>query len=211
MQIILTTPIDLTPNNIKAFIPSLVLILETGLVRALLVQQGKNNDGDYQKILTSLIAVSQPKNCAILLQDHLQLVKKTGADGVHISSDHADFLSAIANLKPHFIVGAGNIKTRHAAMLAAEAGADYICFGDLDGTGMASDLELAQWFSELFQTPSMVFDQQTDLPEEGQDWPAFQKSVEFIGLGENLWNNKQPGEALIRLTKSNKISKQANH
>lgn len=191
MQIILTPPLDLTPKTVTAFIPSLAETLETGMVSAILVQQGKNNNEDYQKIIKSIIAIAKPKNCATLVHNHISLVQKTGADGVHISSGHDDFLSALSELKPQFIVGIGNIVTRHQAMLAGEAGADYICFGDVDVTVSPNELDLVQWWSQLFQTPCLVFDQYANLNR------ITHKQEDFVGLTEGLWNEKHPGKALL--------------
>ncbi|MCF6326504.1 MAG: thiamine phosphate synthase [Devosiaceae bacterium] len=193
MQIILSTPQNLTMANLPAFSPALILALETGLVSAILVDCPDVEAKEYQQLSTAIIKISQPRHCATLLHNSPHLVSSLGADGVHISSSHEDFIAATKLLKPNFIVGAGNITSRHQAMLAGEAGADYICFGSIKGAG-SNEIDLAHWWTKLFQIPCAIFDQQSN-PLEINNPPA-----EYLGLGQNLWNlDKKPNETLLMM------------
>ena len=58
-----------------------------------------------------------------------QLAARAGADGAHLTGIEA-FAAALGALKPDRIAGAGGLRSRHDAMLAAEAGADYVMFGE---------------------------------------------------------------------------------
>jgi len=197
VQIILSTPQNLTTATISNFTDNLVAVLETGMVSALLVYRGEIKDGEYQKLLEIILPLSQPRNCATLLHNSAHLVRTTGADGVHISSGHENFIAAINLLKPQHIVGAGDITSRHQAMLAGEAGADYVCFGSIEGPIFDTDREMAQWWSKLFQTPCAVFDQQSTIKE--MDFPA----SDFIGFGDNLWNiDQKAAQTLVKLKNS---------
>ena len=83
---------------------------------------------------------------------------------------------AIAVLKPQMIVGAGDIHSRDDAMLKGEAGVDYILFGPLSGSISDPEREMAQWWAETMEIPSVLSD-----PEAG---PASYDAgdCEFIGL-----------------------------
>ncbi len=197
MQIILSTPQDLTLETIEGFTLPLLKTLETGLVSSLLVQRSHISDTEYKKLLQTIIPMAQARNCAVLLHNSAHMVRSLGADGVHINSSHADFIAAIKLLKPEYIVGAGNITSRHGSMLAGEAGADYLCFGSLEGAIETMDVELARWWSKLFQTPCVLFDQKT-APKDIDITAS-----EFIGLGENLWNHKNgPAQELLNIKNS---------
>ena len=65
---------------------------------------------------------------------HPEIVARAGADGAHLTGID-DFNAALATLKPERIAGCGGLATRHDAMLAAEAGADYVMFGEPDADG----------------------------------------------------------------------------
>jgi len=193
VQIILSTPQNLTMANVSAFIPALVLVLETGLVSAILICRADESDEEYKQLSKAILAISQPRQCATLLHNSANLVAPLGADGVHISSGNEEFIAATKLLKPNFIVGAGNITSRHQAMLAGEAGADYICFGSIKGAG-SQEIELAHWWTKLFQIPCAIFDQQSN-PLEINTPPS-----EYLGLGQNLWNlDKKPNETLLMM------------
>jgi len=179
--------------NLPAFIPSLVLALETGLVSAVLVDRSDESDKEYRQLSKAIIKISQPRHCATLLHNSANMVASLGADGVHISSGHEDFIAATKLLKPNFIVGAGNITSRHQAMLAGEAGADYICFGSIKGAG-SDEIDLVHWWTKLFQVPCAIFDQQSN-PLEIKNPPA-----EYLGLGQNLWDlDIAPNETLLTM------------
>lgn len=76
------------------------------------------------------------------------------ANGVHLAAA-AEVAAARARLGRHAVIGASCGRSRHAGMVAGEAGADYVMFGDLDRAGEAGDelFELVGWWSELFVIP----------------------------------------------------------
>ena len=76
----------------------------------------------------------------MLLDGHVDIVARAGADGAHV--DGMDALSeALTALKPDRIVGAGGLHSRHDAMTSGEAGADYVLFGEVDQHGQRPRLE----------------------------------------------------------------------
>ena len=97
---------------------------------------------------------------AHLLDGYPDLAVRAGADGAHLSGIDA-FMAALATLKPARIAGCGRLATRHDAMLAAEAGADYVMFGEPDATGRrpAFDAvaERVAWWAQLSEVPCVRF------------------------------------------------------
>src|SRR5262249_35858090 len=71
----------------------------------------------------------QDKGAALLIEGHPDLAARAGADGAHLSGIDA-LRESLAALKPDRIAGCGGLATRHDAMLAGEAGADYVMFGE---------------------------------------------------------------------------------
>ena len=81
--------------------------------------------------MKALAPVAQEKGAALILDGHPEIVARAGADGAHLAGIDA-FNAALATLKPARIAGCGALGTRHDAMRAAEAGADYVMFGEPD-------------------------------------------------------------------------------
>ena len=109
------------------------------------------------KLLTPL---AQRAGAALVLDGNVDLVGRSGADGAHLTGIHA-LEGAIERLKPDRIAGAGGMVTRHDAMLAAEADADYVLFGEPDLNGERPSLSAIEnrvsWWAEVFQPPCVAY------------------------------------------------------
>ena len=133
-------------------------------------------------------------DCALMIEDDARLAARLGADGVHVTGAGADLAQAIERLKPQRIVGAGALPTRDEAMIAGEMGADYVMFGELDGTRRAMSLqplaERVAWWAEIFETPCVAcagtLAEASALRQAGAD---------FVALGEAIWRSASPEAA----------------
>lgn len=137
----------------------------------------------------------QERGVACLIAGHAELVAATGADGAHLTGAAA-LGAALPLLRPGRIAGAGGLPTRHEAMLAGEAGADYVMFGEpgADGRrpGFRAILERVAWWSEICEPACVGFagdlDELAALVEAGAD---------FVALEDVVWNHPQgPAAAL---------------
>jgi thiamine-phosphate pyrophosphorylase len=145
-------------------------------VAALLLPRGTRAEGDYRALVKAIAPAAQGAGAAVLIEGELGLVRTLKADGLHVGGGLADLRAAIEALKPDFIVGAGNIRTRHEAMQKGEAGIDYILFGPLSGPISPSERELARWWAETMEVPSVLSDPEADLATFDAE------GCEFIGL-----------------------------
>ena len=144
---------------------------------------------------TKLVAAAvQQRDIALLIDGRPELVARAGADGAHLTGSEA-LSAALPALKPDRIAGAGGLRSRHDAMLAAEANADYVMFGDPElltaGDGrppFSSIEERVAWWAELFQPPCIGY-----AASSGEIRPLAQAGADFIALGEWIWN--EPGGA----------------
>ena len=142
-----------------------------------------------------LAPVVQSRDAALVLDGHPEIVARAGADGAHLSG--ADTIkAAIGSLKPDRIAGAGGLRSRHDAMLAAEAGADYVMFGEPDGAGrrpiMDAIVERISWWSELFEIPCVAFAGNLDEVEQ-----LGQAGADFVALGDFVWTDWRGPAALV--------------
>jgi thiamine-phosphate pyrophosphorylase len=102
----------------------------------------------------------QERGAALLIEGRPDLVARAGADGAHLGAIAA-LQEAIAALKPDRIVGAGGLASRHDAMVAAEAGVDYVMFGEPDVAGKRPSFEAirerVEWWTEVFEIPCVAY------------------------------------------------------
>ena len=133
-----------------------------------------------------IAAVVQPRDVALIVDNRPEIVARAGADGAHLSGV-ATFAAALALLKPGRIAGAGGLRSRHDAMLAGEAGADYVMFGEPDRNGRRPSFEQLQerltWWAEIFEIPCVAY-------AAGQDevTPLSQTGADFLALGDWIWS-----------------------
>lgn len=166
-------------------------------VACLLISLESTDEALWRETLRAILPVAQGKDVAVLLDGHVDLAHDEGADGTHIG-DPRQLRGALAALKPGLIVGAGGIASRHDAMIAGEAGADYVAFGEPQAKADAEDpallMERVSWWAELFETPCVAFAGSLDavgsLSRAGAD---------FVAVGEPVWSAPEgTAEALRR-------------
>ena len=178
-----------------SFLRELRTALAAGDVAALLLRLEPADERTLINRAKSVAAVVQRRDVALLLDDHPELAARAGVDGAHLFGISA-LTDAIGALKPDRIAGAGGLRSRHDAMLAGEAGADYVMFGDPDGRGSRPPLEATTerlgWWSQLFEPPCVGY-----AGSNNEIAPLAQAGADFIALGEWLWmQNEGPAAAI---------------
>ena len=151
-------------------------------IAAVLLRLPATDERGQVNHVKALAPTVQNKGAALLLDGHPDLAARAGADGSHLSGIEA-LGSAIVTLKPARIAGCGGLETRHEAMVAAEAGADYVMFGDPDTRGGRPAFEaIAQrvaWWAEVFEIPCVGFAATLDEVE-----PLAAAGADFIAMGD---------------------------
>jgi thiamine-phosphate pyrophosphorylase len=143
----------------------------------------------------TLAPAIQNAGAALLLDGHVELVARSGADGAHVNG-LAALEEALPSLKPDRIAGVGGLATRHDAMSAGERGADYVLFGEPDTTGkrpsMDAVAERLDWWAELFEPPCIAYAASRD---EAQ---AFvEAGADFILLSDAVWADPRGASAAL--------------
>ena len=133
-----------------------------------------------------IAAVVQPRDVALVVDNRPEIVARAGADGAHLSGIER-FAAALALLKPERIAGAGGLRSRHDAMLAGEAGADYVMFGEPDRNGRRPDFgelqERLTWWVDLFEIPCVAY-----VAGKEEVAPLVRTGADFIALGDWIWS-----------------------
>ena len=165
----------------------------TSDVAAVLVRLAPADERTLINRVKALVPLVQARGAALVLDGHADIVARTGADGAHLTGIDA-LNAAIGSLKPERIAGVGGITSRHDAMLAGEAGADYVMFGEPDTRGRRPPfdavVERVTWWAEVFELPCVGFAQYLDeaaaLARAGAD---------FVAVDDFVWT-ADPGAAL---------------
>ena len=159
-----------------------VLVAEALLaadVAAVLLRSPEADERSRINHAKALAPSVQHRGAALLLDGGPDLVARTEADGAHLTGFPA-FKAALPLLKPARIAGCGGLGSRHDAMLAAEAGADYVMFGEPDSVGgrpsFAAISDRVSWWAEVFEIPCVGFaaalDEVAPLAAAGADFVA---------------------------------------
>jgi thiamine-phosphate pyrophosphorylase len=183
-RLYLITPAIVDPY---AFSSQLTAALDAGDVAAVLLRFAGTDERTRINCAKALSTPVQGKGAALLLDGHVELVARAGADGAHVTGPAA-LKEAIEQLKPERIAGTGGLVTRHDAMLAAEQGADYVMFGDPDLEGKRPALpaieERVAWWAEVFEIPCVGY-----AASLGDIAPLVAAGADFIALGDFLWRD----------------------
>jgi thiamine-phosphate pyrophosphorylase len=132
----------------------------------------------------ALVGAAQAAGAAALIRDDARLARTLKADGVHLSAGNAkSFDEAREIVGSRGVIGVDAGRSRHEAMVAGEASADYVAFGIPDHVGDREKAhrrrcELVAWWSEIFEVPVVACDVAT--PEEAGHLAA--AGADFIVL-----------------------------
>ena len=156
------------------------------------------SDDAIRRACDALRPVAQERGVAFILNDHPALAKETGCDGVHVGQSDTPYAKARQIVGKDAIVGVTCHDSRHLAMEAGEAGADYVAFGAFYPTATKpSDYsptpELLQWWAEMMEVPCVAIGGIT--PENCA--PLVRAGADFLAVVGGVWNHpKGPGAAV---------------
>jgi len=150
-------------------------------VAAMLIPRGVRSEGSYKALIKAIAPRAQAAGLAVLIEGDPGLVRMLGVDGLHVEGGIQDLRAATEALKPDYIVGVGGIASRHDAMSKGELAPDYLFFGPLSGTRDPEQREIARWWAEIMEIPSVLSDPAATSES------ATAEGGDFIGLGDSLW------------------------
>lgn len=145
-----------------------------------------------------LMPIVQAAGAAFIVNDRPDLARALGADGVHVGQDDASYGEARKLLGPDAIVGVTCHDSRHLAMEAAEAGADYVAFGAIYPTATkeaktSAPLDLIGWWAELFETPCVAIG---GITVENAA-PVIAAGADFLAVSAGVWAHKDGPRAAV--------------
>ena len=121
---------------------------------------------------------------AFLVADDLELLDEAMADGIEIDWDRETYLAARERIGAGRSIGCRVGLSRHHAMEAAEAGADYVHFCGTEPAPVEpmTIIELVQWWEPIFEIPCMAW-----AGEDAREFAMLaQVGADFIALDADL-------------------------
>jgi thiamine-phosphate pyrophosphorylase len=192
-RLYLATPEVDDPSSLIASLPALLAEAD---VAAVLVRLKATDPRSMISRVKALAPAIQKSGAALLLEGHVDLVARGGADGAHLTGIEA-MAEALPTLKPDRIAGVGGLATRHDSMSAGELGADYVLFGEPDARGQRPSVEAIaerlQWWAELFEPPCVGF---AASCEEAREFAA--AGADFVLAGDFIWADPRGAAAALK-------------
>ena len=130
--------------------------------------------------------------CAFIVNDSIALARRLGADGVHLGQSDGEVADARRRLGREAQIGVTCHASRHLAMEAGEAGADYVAFGAFfPSTTKASEHrpepDLLTWWQTLFELPCVAIGGIT--PENCG--PLVSAGADFLAVSHAVWSGDE--------------------
>ena len=191
-RIYLATPAVDDPSALVADLPGLLAGAD---VAAVLLRLQMTDQRSMISNVKTLAPAIQNAGAALLLDGHVELVARAGADGAHLSGIAA-LEEALPTLKPDRIAGVGGLETRHDSTLAGELGVDYVLFGEPDSHGKRPSAEAIaerlDWWAELFEPPCIGY---ATSREEAYEFAR--AGADFVLVDEAIWADARGASAAL--------------
>jgi thiamine-phosphate pyrophosphorylase len=197
-RLYICTPPALDPAE---FAPKLEQALDAGDVACLQLRLKDVDDDTVRRAIDVLRPITQSRDVAFILNDRPDLASETGCDGVHVGQSDWPYAKARKAVGPNAIVGVTCHDSRHLAMEAAEAGADYVAFGAFYPTttkpsNYRPEPELLEWWSEMMEVPCVAIG---GITAENCA-PLVKAGADFICVVTAVWNHPEgPGAGVKAL------------
>ncbi len=165
------------------FAPLLEAALTAAPVACVRLRCADGEEATARAVAGPLREICAARDVALVLTGHPELVKQLKLDGVHLPGPKLAVAEARKLLGPDAIVGAWAGVSKHAAMNAAEAGADYVAFGPVAAAELP---ELLEWWDEAIVTPSVT--------EGGVDAAAIDRLIgvsDYFAADEAVWSHPE--------------------
>ena len=195
-RLYLVTPPAFAP---AAFANRLAEALDAGDVACVQLRLKPAGDDAIRRAADALRPVAQQRGVAFLMNDRPDLALATDCDGVHVGQEDASYAEARRVLGLGRIIGVTCHASRHLAIEAAEAGADYVAFGAFFPSASKAakhraEPEIIRWWSELMTVPCVAIGGIT--PENCA--PLVAAGADFLAVISAVWDHPQGPAAAVK-------------
>ncbi|MBI0474642.1 thiamine phosphate synthase [Sphingomonas sp. MA1305] len=187
-QLYLISPLDVG----GAFPDRLARALDAGPVAAFQFRVKDIDQHSAARLAEPLQRICADRDVAFIVNDSVSLAKRIGADGVHLGQGDGDAREARSLLGPAVQIGVTCHDSRHLAMEAGEAGADYVAFGSFYPTTTKQvehhpEPVVLSWWSALFELPCVAIGGITPANAA----PLIRAGADFLAVSGAVWNGDE--------------------
>ncbi|HMT42575.1 MAG TPA: thiamine phosphate synthase [Sphingorhabdus sp.] len=190
----------ISPLNVDGDFPAhLEEALTAGPVAAFQFRVKDMDQHEAARLAAPLQDICARHDVAFIVNDSIALAKRIKADGVHLGQDDGDPREAREQLGRDAQIGVTCHNSRHLAMEAAEAGADYVAFGAYFPTTTKevkhqADLETIELWSQFTEVPCVAIGGIT--PDNAK--AVVDAGADFIAVSGAVWNHAQGPAAAVK-------------
>jgi thiamine-phosphate pyrophosphorylase len=188
----------ISPQDVGVSFPDrLKGALEPGIAQAFQLRVKDISEHELARLAEPLQRICADADVAFIVNDSMALAKRLGADGVHLGQQDGAIGDARALLGPQAQIGKTCHDSRHLAMEAGEAGADYVAFGAFYETATKpSDYRPApsilSWWASVFEIPCVAIGGIT--PDNAK--PLVEAGADFLAVCQAVWGKDDPSAAV---------------
>jgi thiamine-phosphate pyrophosphorylase len=187
-QLYLISPLDVTGS----FPDRLARALDAGPVAAFQFRVKDVDQHQAARLAEPLQRLCAERDVAFIVNDSVSLAKRLGADGVHLGQEDGDPREARAILGPSVQIGVTCHDSRHLAMEAGEAGADYVAFGSFFPTTTKEvkhrpEPVILSWWSAVFELPAVAIGGITPANAA----PLVTAGADFLAVSGAVWGGDE--------------------
>ncbi len=191
-QLYLISPSSYDPG----FPEQLKAAFEGGPVAAFQLRLKNVSDVEIERAAMALKPICAAYGVAFILNDRADIAAKIGVDGVHLGQADGSVAAARALLGADVQIGVTCHDSRHLAMEAGEAGADYVAFGafyptDTKEAPTRAEPSILGWWSTLFEIPCVAIGGITadNAP------PLIEAGADFLAVSGAVWQHPEGPQA----------------
>ncbi len=187
-QLYLVSPLDVGGG----FPDRLARAIDAGPVAAVQVRVKDVDQHAAAALAEPLRRLCADRDVAFIVNDSVSLAKRVGADGVHLGQEDGDPREAREVLGPDAQIGVTCHDSRHLAMQAGEAGADYVAFGSFHPTSTKEvrhrpEPSILSWWSTLFEIPAVAIGGITPANAA----PLVAAGADFLAVSGAVWGSDE--------------------
>lgn len=185
--------------DLPAFVHALEAALGAGDAAALQIRLKDADDAQIARAAGALLPIAHAHDVAVILNDRPDLAAQLGCDGVHIGQEDASYAEARRAVGPQRMVGVTCHDSRHLAMEAAEAGADYVAFGAFFPTSTKearfhAEPEILTVWQEVMQIPCVAIGGITAANARA----LAQAGADFLAVSAGVWAAPEGPAAAVK-------------
>ncbi|MBO6687370.1 MAG: thiamine phosphate synthase [Henriciella sp.] len=190
-------------EDIPAFLDQFRAAVQGGDVASLQIRLKKGEQIDLaatREVAQAVKRICTAEHIALFINDSPQLARALQVDGVHLGMNDMDIAEARELLGPDMIIGATCKDSKHQAMIAGEAGADYVAFGAFHPTQTKAETtpaepEILTWCQMFLTLPCVAIGGITPANAA----PLLAAGADFLAVSSGVWDHRDGPAAAVAM------------